>query len=96
MVKKTSGMRKNDFNHFGQFAAGKVAYATVDGKNYGVPSDNGAVITCYRTDILEQEGYTVDDLTDIDGDRYIEIGRDVLAKTGKPLLSRPCLSRGWK
>ena len=72
---------------FSQFAAGKVAYSTVDGKNYGVPFDNGAVIACYRTDILEQAGYTVDDLTDIDWDRYIEIGKDVLAKTGKPLLS---------
>ncbi len=72
---------------YSQFAAGKVAYSTVEGKNYGVPFDNGAVIACYRTDILEQAGYTVDDLTDIDWDRYIEIGKDVLAKTGKPLLS---------
>ena len=72
---------------YSQFASGKVAYSTVDGKNYGVPFDNGAVIACYRTDILEQAGYTVDDLTDIDWDRYIEIGKDVLEKTGKPLLS---------
>lgn len=72
---------------YSQFASGKVAYSTVDGKNYGVPFDNGAVIACYRTDILEQAGYTVEDLTDIDWDRYIEIGKDVLAKTGKPLLS---------
>lgn len=72
---------------YSQFAAGKVAYSVVEGKNYGVPFDNGAVIACYRTDILEQAGYTVDDLTDIDWDRYIEIGEDVLAQTGKPLLS---------
>ena len=72
---------------YSQFASGKVVYSTVDGKNYGVPFDNGAVIACYRTDILEQAGYTVDDLTDIDWDRYIEIGKDVLEKTGKPLLS---------
>lgn len=72
---------------YSQFASGKVAYSVVDGKNYGVPFDNGAVIACYRTDILEQAGYTVEDLTDIDWDRYIEIGKDVLDKTGKPLLS---------
>lgn len=72
---------------FGQFASGKVAYSVVDGKNYGVPFDNGAVIACYRTDVLEEAGYTIEDLTDIDWDRYIEIGKDVLAKTGKPLLS---------
>lgn len=72
---------------FSQFASGKVAYSVVDGKNYGVPFDNGAVVACYRTDVLEEAGYTVDDFTDIDWDRYIEIGKDVLAKTGKPLLS---------
>ncbi|HOO29135.1 MAG TPA: extracellular solute-binding protein, partial [Lachnospiraceae bacterium] len=72
---------------FTQFGSSKVAYSTVDGKNYGVPFDNGAVIACYRTDILEQAGYSVDDLTDITWSQYIEIGKDVLAKTGKPLLS---------
>ena len=41
---------------FSQFPAGKLAYSTVDGKNYGVPFDNGAVIGAYRTDILEQAG----------------------------------------
>ncbi len=72
---------------FSQFGASKVAYSTVEGKNYGVPFDNGAVIGCYRTDILEQAGYKVEDLTDITWSKYIEIGKDVLAKTGKPLLS---------
>ena len=72
---------------FTQFAPGKLAYSTVNDVNYGVPFDNGTVIAAYRTDILEQAGYTIDDLTDIDWDRYIEIGKDVLAKTGKPLLS---------
>lgn len=75
---------------FSQFAEGKTAYSVVDGKNYGVPFDNGAVIACYRTDILEQAGYTVDDFTDITWDEYIEKGKDILAKTGKPLLS--CVS----
>lgn len=72
---------------FSQFSAGKVAYSTVDGKNYGVPFDNGAVIGAYRTDILEEAGYTVDDLTDIDWNRFIEIGKDVKAKTDKYMLS---------
>ena len=45
-----------------QFSEAKVAYSTLDGKNYGVPFDNGAAISCYRTDMLEQAGYTVDDL----------------------------------
>ncbi len=72
---------------FTQFGAAKTAYSVIDGKNYGVPFDNGAVIQAVRTDILEQAGYTVADLTDIDWNRYIEIGEDVLAKTGKPMLS---------
>lgn len=72
---------------FSQFPAGKLAYSTVDGKNYGVPFDNGAVIGAYRTDILEQAGYTTADLTDIDWNRFIEIGKDVKAKTGTYMLS---------
>lgn len=72
---------------FTQFAPGKLAYSTVNNVNYGVPFDNGTVIAAYRTDILEQAGYTIDDLTDIDWSKFIEIGKDVLAKTGKPLLA---------
>ena len=72
---------------FSQFAAGKLGYSTIAGKNYGVPFDNGAVIACYRTDILEQAGYTIDDLTDITWSRFEEISSDVQAKTGYYLLS---------
>ncbi|MDO5297878.1 MAG: ABC transporter substrate-binding protein [Clostridia bacterium] len=70
-----------------EFAPGKVAYSTVDGKNYGIPFDAGTVTATYRTDYLEEAGYTIADLTDIDWDRFIEIGRDVKAKTGRPMLS---------
>lgn len=72
---------------FTQFAEGKLAQSTFNGKNYGVPFDNGTCIAAYRTDILEQAGYTVEDLTDIDWERFIEIGQDILAKTGYSLLS---------
>lgn len=72
---------------FSQFAAGKTAYSVVDGKNYGVPFDNGAVVACYRTDLLEQAGLTVDDFTDITFDQYIENGKKVLDATGKPLIT---------
>lgn len=72
---------------FSQFAEGKLTASTVDGKNYGVPFDNGAEIACYRKDILDQAGYTMDDLTDIDWDQFIKIGEDVYDKTGYSLLS---------
>lgn len=72
---------------FKSFSAGKVGFSTVDGKNYGVPFDNGAVIACYRSDILAEAGYTVKDFENITWDEYIEKGKVVLEKTGKPLLS---------
>lgn len=72
---------------YSQFAAGKTAYSVIDGKNYGVPFDNGAVIACYRTDLLEQAGLTLNDFTDITFDQYVENGKKVLDATGKPLLS---------
>ena len=77
---------------FSEFAAGKVAASVVDGKNYGVPFDNGTGIAAYRTDILEQAGYTLADLTDIDWNRFIEIGKDVYAKTGYSLFSTQAAS----
>jgi lactose/L-arabinose transport system substrate-binding protein len=73
-----------DFTKFADF---KVNHTVVDGRNYGVPFDNGAAITALRVDILEQAGYTIEDFTDITWSRFIEIGKDVLAKTGYPLLS---------
>ena len=72
---------------FSQFAAGKTAYSVVNGANYGVPFDNGAVIACYRTDVLEQAGLTADDFTDVTWDQYVENAKKVLDATGKPLNS---------
>ncbi len=72
---------------FTQFAKAKTAYSVVEGKNYGVPFDNGAVVGSYRTDVLKEAGYTVDDFTDITWSEYQKMGEDILAKTGKPLLS---------
>ena len=67
--------------------AEKISYSTIGGKHYGAPVDNGTAIFAYRTDILEECGYTIDDVTGITWERWLEIGRDVKAKTGKYLLS---------
>lgn len=72
---------------FSQFAEGKLTASVVDGKNYGVPFDNGTDVAIYRTDVLEQAGYSIEDLTDIDWNRFIEIGKDVYEKTGYSLCS---------
>ena len=69
------------------FAALKQSYSMVDDKHYGVPYDNGVCAAFYRTDILEEAGYTIDDLTDITWSRFAEIGKDVHEKTGKYLLT---------
>lgn len=65
----------------------KQSYSMKDGVHYGVPYDNGAVIGCYRTDILAEAGYKIYDLKDITWSRFIEIGKDVHAKTGAYLLT---------
>ena len=52
-----------------------------------MPFDNGAAIACYRTDILEQAGYTIDDFTDITWEDWIEKAKHVLEVTGCPLLN---------
>ena len=72
---------------FSNFSAGKVAYSTLDGVNYGVPFDNGAVVNAVRTDLIEQAGYTVDDFTDITWSDYMEKAKVVLEKTGLPMLT---------
>ena len=71
------------------FAEYKLAPTSVDGKNYGLPFDTGVTGLFVRTDYLEEAGYTVDDLTDIDWNQYIEIGkvlRKRQVKTSYPLI----------
>ena len=72
---------------FSKFASYKTAIGTVDGKNYNVPFDSGVTALFIRTDVIGEAGYSIDDFTDITWSKFIELGEDVLAKTGKPLLS---------
>ena len=69
------------------FGAEKLSYSTIDGVHYGVPVDNGTAIFAYRTDVLEECGYTLADVTGITWDRWLEIARDIKDKTGYALLS---------
>lgn len=45
-----------------------------------MPFDNGAAIACYRTDILQEAGMTLEDFTDITWDEWVEKGKVVLEK----------------
>ncbi len=69
------------------FGAEKLSYSTINGKHYGFPVDNGTVVFAYRIDVLEECGYTIEDMTGITWDEFIAIGEEVYAKTGKYLLS---------
>lgn len=72
---------------FDQFAQYKTKILTVDGKTYGVPFDSGVTGYYYRTDILTQAGFKEEDLKNITWERFIEIGKVVKEKTGKPMLA---------
>jgi len=78
-------LEDTDIN-WNDFQAEKIDYSTVDGVHYGVPVDNGTVITAYRVDLLKECGYSIDDLTGITWDEFIEIGKVVKEKTGKYLM----------
>lgn len=65
----------------------KLSYSIVDGVHYGVPVDNSTVIFAYRTDLLEQVGKTIDDMTGATWADVTKVGEDVYAKTGKYLFS---------
>ena len=66
--------------------AEKLSYSTIDGVHYGFPVDAGTAVFAYRTDLLEEAGYTIDDVTGITWDEFDKIGKDVYAATGKYLL----------
>jgi lactose/L-arabinose transport system substrate-binding protein len=70
------------------FAQYKIPPTSLDGKNYGLPFDTGVTGLYVRTDYMEKAGYTVDDLKDIDWNKYIEIGKKVKEATGKQMLTQ--------
>jgi lactose/L-arabinose transport system substrate-binding protein len=72
---------------YSQYPKAVVDYSTIDGKNYGLPFDNGTAVTALRTDVLQQAGYTMKDFTDITWSDFITKAKDIKAKTGKALLS---------
>ncbi|WP_211747106.1 ABC transporter substrate-binding protein [Paenibacillus sp. Marseille-Q4541] len=83
-----SFFKMGDLINAADFADYKVGPTSVDGEQYGVPFDSGVTGLYVRTDYLEQAGYKVSDLQDIDWNRYIEIGKDVKEKTGKAMLTQ--------
>ncbi|WP_208560004.1 ABC transporter substrate-binding protein [Marinilactibacillus kalidii] len=64
------------------FADYKIKAGTYEDEVFNVPFDSGVTGLYVRTDLLEEAGYTLEDVTDITWDEYVEIGKDVTEKTG--------------
>jgi lactose/L-arabinose transport system substrate-binding protein len=75
---------KVDISKFAKF---KLDIGNYNGKNYGVPFDNGATGTFIRRDIVEQAGLKVSDFNDITWERFIELGKVVKEKTGVAMIT---------
>ena len=72
---------------FSQFSAGKLADSTVDGKNYGVPFDNGATIMAIRRDMVEAAGLTVEDFKDTTWSDFMAKAKKVVDANNVPMLT---------
>ncbi|MBO8436487.1 MAG: carbohydrate ABC transporter substrate-binding protein [Spirochaetes bacterium] len=75
-----------DLFDFSQFLQFKVDAVSQDGKVYGLPFDTGAAALYYRLDLIEEAGYTEEDMQNLTWDEFIAIGKDVLEKTGIPMI----------
>lgn len=64
------------------FAQYKTGINQIDGKMYGIPFDSGVAALFYRTDLIEQAGYTKEDMENLTWEKYIEIGKAVKEKCG--------------
>ena len=72
---------------FADFSAGKLADSTVDGKNYGLPFDNGATIMAIRKDMVEKAGLSVDDFKDTTWSDFMEKAKKVVEANNVPMLT---------
>ena len=70
-----------------QFAKYKLDFATVGGKTYAVPFDNGASGFFLREDIIQQAGLKISDFDGVTWDKVFELGKQVKQRTGMSLLS---------
>ncbi|TNB48781.1 extracellular solute-binding protein [Martelella lutilitoris] len=77
----------DDVVDYSKFAPYKVQLMTLDGKVYGMPFDSGVTGLYYRSDYLEEAGFTAADMEGITWDRFIEIGKQVEEKTGHKMTS---------
>lgn len=76
-----------ELTDYSKYVDFKSRLCSKDGHAYGIPFDCGTAALFYRIDILEQAGYSEEDMKNLTWSRYIEIGKDVYEKTGIPMLT---------
>lgn len=69
------------------FASYKTGVNQKDGVTYGCPFDSGVAALFYRTDYIEQAGYTQEDMQNLTWEKYMEIGKAVKEKCGVDMLT---------
>ena len=77
----------NDIASPDDYATYKTGVNRVGDNMYGIPFDSGVAAVFYRTDYVEEAGYTQEDMQDLTWDKYIEIGKAVKEKTGKYMFT---------
>ena len=73
-----------DYKRFTNY---KTQLMTMNGHTYGMPFDSGVTGLYYRRDILAAAGIKPEALNNITWDQFIDLGKQVKAKTGKAMLS---------
>lgn len=77
----------NDFINADDFAPYKIAASSVDDQHYALPFDTGVTGLYVRTDLLEQAGLSLDDVTDITWKELEAVGLKIKEATGVKLLT---------
>ncbi|MEW9673922.1 ABC transporter substrate-binding protein [Ammoniphilus sp. 3BR4] len=68
-----------------KFIQSRLDVYSKDGKIYGLPTHVGATVMYYNKEILNQAGVNPDDIKTWDD--YVKAGKQVLEKTGKPMMT---------
>lgn len=70
----------SDKINYDDFAAYKKEAVSYDGKSYGVPFDTGVAGLFYRTDYMNEIGYTADKMQNLTWDEFFSLGEKLKAK----------------
>ena len=65
----------------------KKELCTINGRMYGIPFDSGTAAFFYRTDLLEEAGYSFPALIDMTWEDFEKMSRDVYLRTGRSMIT---------